>query len=127
MENYYDYYNTTFTDDHQDYGYYADADIYPQSSGSSSVHRFLAPAGEAPTVDYAVISVVVITLGLVLAIEVLRHQLDVAASGNPFFQTVLELMYRERELYLLVLLIAVCRAALILFIAICFSAHVWLQ
>ena len=29
--------------------------------------------------DYAVISVVVITLTLVLAIEVLRHQLDVAA------------------------------------------------
>ena len=64
----------------------------------TSVHRLLA-AGEAPTVDYAVISIVVITLGLVLAIEVIRHQLDVAASGNPFFQTVLELMYRECELY----------------------------
>ena len=59
-------------------------------------HRFLAPDGlRVPTVDYAVISVVVITLALVLFIEVMRHQLDVAASGNPFFQHVLELMYRE--------------------------------
>ena len=113
MENYYDYYNATFTDDHQDYGYYADTDIYPKSDSSSGVHRLLAPAGGAPTVDYAVISVVVITLGLVLAIEVLRHQLDVAASGNIFFQTVVELMYRERELRCLdFLFIAICCAVL---------------
>jgi hypothetical protein len=37
-------------------------------------------------------------LVIVLVVEVLRHQLDVAASGNPFFQTVLELMYRECEI-----------------------------
>ena len=61
-------------------------------------HRLLAPDGGEPTVDYGVISVVVITLGMVLAIEVLRHRLDRAASGNPFFHTVLVLMYRECEL-----------------------------
>ncbi|KAL7540630.1 hypothetical protein ACHAXR_010673 [Thalassiosira sp. AJA248-18] len=90
---YYEYNNSTYFDDHQGYyGGYGDAD---HVSPDGSIHRLLAPAGGAPTVDYAVISVVVITLGLVLAIEVLRHQLDVVASGNPFFQTVLELMYRE--------------------------------
>jgi len=55
--------------------------------------RFLA--GESPGLDYSVISVVILTLGIVLVVEVLRHQLDVKASGNPFFKTVLELMYRE--------------------------------
>ncbi len=57
--------------------------------------RFLA--GESAGLDYSVISVVILTLGIVLVVEVLRHQLDVKASGNPFFRTVLELMYRERE------------------------------
>jgi len=68
---------------------------FSSSSSSNQDERFLAGAVDVPTVDYAVISVIVITLALVLAIEVLRHQLDVAASGNKFFQTVLELMYRE--------------------------------
>lgn len=85
-----DYYdNSTYFDED-----YEDDPLY-SSSSSSSIHRLLAPVGGTPTVDYAVISVVVITLGLILAIEVGRHQLDVAASGNPFFHTVLELMYRE--------------------------------
>ena len=70
---------------------------FSSSSSSNQDERFLAGAVDVPTVDYAVISVIVITLALVLAIEVLRHQLDVAASGNKFFQTVLELMYRERK------------------------------
>ena len=71
--------------------------FFSSSSSSNQDERFLAGAVDVPTVDYAVISVIVITLALVLAIEVLRHQLDVAASGNKFFQTVLELMYRERK------------------------------
>ena len=87
----YDSYNSTYFD-HQDYYDHDD------SSPHSSIHRLLAPAGGTPTVDYGVISVVIITLGIVLAVEVLRHQLDVAANGHPFFHTVLELMYREREL-----------------------------
>ena len=62
------------------------------------VHRLLgAVDGGTPVVDYGVISIVIITLALVLVIEVSRHQLDVLASGQPFFQTVLELTYRERE------------------------------
>ena len=85
------------------YDYYQQSYEYDNNNSSSEKsyhqnehHRFLAPDGlRVPTVDYAVISVVVITLALVLFIEVMRHQLDVAASGNPFFQHVLELMYRE--------------------------------
>ena len=87
------------------YDYYQQSYEYDNSSSyfphhQNEQHRFLAPDGlRVPTVDYAVISVVVITLALVLFIEVMRHQLDVAASGNPFFQHVLELMYRECTLY----------------------------
>ena len=62
------------------------------------MERLLA-AEEAPPLDYTVFSVIIVTLCLVLVIEVLRHGLDVAASGNPFFQTVLELMYRECEFF----------------------------
>ena len=91
MDSYSDHYNSTFHH-HGD-----DSDF---DDGFSSIHRLLAPAG-TPTVDYAGISVVVITLAIVLAVEVLRHQLDVAASGNAFFHEVLELMYRERECVIL--------------------------
>ena len=84
----YDFYNSTYVDHEGHDGSY---DI--------SIHRLLASGGEKPTVDYSVISILVVTLALVLAIEVFRHQLDVAASGNQLFHKVLELMYRERELY----------------------------
>lgn len=56
-------------------------------------HRFLA--APAMVLDYTVLAVVIFTLALILVIEVLRHKLDIWASGNPFFKTVLELMYRE--------------------------------
>ena len=56
-------------------------------------HRFLAASYGA--LDYTVLAVVILTLALILVIEVLRHKLDEWASGNPFFKTVLELMYRE--------------------------------
>ena len=103
--------------------------------GFAMLHRLLA-GDDAPTVDYAVLGIAVITLGLVLLVEAVRHgvsllwcietlillfngifisltprthtvissflfllssptQLDVAASGHKFFQTVLELVYRE--------------------------------
>ena len=97
-----DYFNATYfhRDDHQDYGH----------DGYHDSHRMLAPAGGVPTVDYAVIATVVLTLGLVLAIEVLRHQLDVAASGNPFFQSVLEGLYRECKFHDYDIVLCVLRA-----------------
>ena len=91
----YDYYQQSYNE-YNNSSYFSPHDYHYHQNE----HRFLAPDGlRVPTVDYAVISVVVITLALVLFIEVMRHQLDVAASGNPFFQHVLELMYRECKLY----------------------------
>ena len=88
----YDYYQQSYNEYNNSSSYFSHHDYHYHQNE----HRFLAPDGlRVPTVDYAVISVVVITLALVLFIEVMRHQLDVAASGNPFFQHVLELMYRE--------------------------------
>ncbi len=64
---------------------------------SPGLHRILGPAagGESPVVDYTVVGVIVITLGLILVIEVLRHKLDEATSGHSFSKVVVELMYRE--------------------------------
>ena len=78
--NDYEYYNSTYVEDHGHLSYNDDIiSSYYYHTSNLQNQRFLAPSGDAPTVDYAVISVVVITLTLVLAIEVLRHQLDVAA------------------------------------------------
>lgn len=58
------------------------------------VSRFLAGAETLP-LDYTVLSVAVITLGLILVVELIRHRFDIAATGRPFFKTVLEGVYRE--------------------------------
>lgn len=74
---------------------------YAKYSSFSVFHRLLGPAaaaageGEPAPVDYAVVGVIVITLGLILVIEVLRQQLDAATSGHSFSKVVVELMYRE--------------------------------
>ena len=60
----------------------------------TKMKRFLAEAAAIP-LDYTVLSVAVITLGLILVVELIRHRLDVAATGRPFFKTVLEGVYRE--------------------------------
>ena len=76
----------------------ADLDYNNNYSYSPFVlHRLLGPAAEPtpPTVDYAVVGVIVITLGLVLVIEVLRQKLDAATSEHSFSKVVVELMYRE--------------------------------
>jgi hypothetical protein len=58
--------------------------------------RYLAPSDttEEP-LDYTVLSVGVLTLGLILFVEVIRHRLDHEAHGRPFFKTVLEGVYSE--------------------------------
>ena len=58
------------------------------------LHRWLA-GGDVSKLDYSVISVGVTTLGLILAVELVRHKLDLKAIGRPFFKTVLEGVYRE--------------------------------
>ena len=60
-------------------------------------HRWLAGASSSNLqMDYSVLSVLVMTLGLIMIVEVLRHKLDHAAKGKPFFTNVLEGVYTER-------------------------------
>ena len=53
---------------------------------------------EKEPLDYSVLSVGVMTLGLILLVELARHRLDhYAAHGRPFFKAVLEGVYSECE------------------------------
>lgn len=49
-----------------------------------------------PGIDYSVLSVTVMTLGLIIIVEVVRHKIDHSAHGRPFFTAVLETLYNER-------------------------------
>jgi hypothetical protein len=71
--------------------------------------RFLAAEGDASEesssyeslrMDYSVLAVGVMTLGLILVVEVLRHKLDYMAMGKPYFTAVLENVYAECTCYL---------------------------
>lgn len=66
----------------------------------SRLYRILAGEYEDKDVelDYTVLTVAVLTLGLLMVVEFARHKLDQAATGRPFFKTVLEGMYRECKL-----------------------------
>ena len=60
--------------------------------------RWLAEAygeKEEEPLDYSVLSVAVLTLGLILLVEVIRHRLDHEAKHRPFFKVVLETTYSE--------------------------------
>ncbi|KAL7555715.1 hypothetical protein ACA910_009880 [Epithemia clementina (nom. ined.)] len=61
------------------------------------LHRFLAEKDkkEAGRMDYSALSVAVMTLGLILVVEVLRHRLDHWALGRPYCMAVLENIYAE--------------------------------
>ena len=60
-------------------------------------HVFRAAGADAGSamLDFSILSVAVMTLGLILLVELGRHKLDVNATGRPFFKTVLEGVYRE--------------------------------
>jgi hypothetical protein len=45
--------------------------------------------------NYTVVSVGIMTLGLIVMVELIRHQLDQAAMGRPFYKTVLQGVYSE--------------------------------
>ena len=64
-----------------------------------SRHRHLAGGGAEAEIDYTVLSVGVMTLGLLLVVEFVRHALDQAAIGRPFFKAVLEGVYSECKFY----------------------------
>ena len=57
------------------------------------LHRNLAATQSL--IDYTVLSVALLTLGLILVVEVARHKIDRRAHGRPFARTVLEQVYRE--------------------------------
>jgi hypothetical protein len=52
-------------------------------------------AGEYADIDYSILSVVVLTLGLILVVEICRHQLDEVAKTRTFLHAVLGSVYQE--------------------------------
>jgi hypothetical protein len=55
-------------------------------------------AEESVRVDYSVLSVGVMTLGLIMIVEVVRHKIDHAAGRRPFPKAVLQGVYSECKL-----------------------------
>lgn len=50
-----------------------------------------------PKYDYSVLAVALITMGLIVPVEIVRHKIDHRAIGRPFAKTVLDFLYSERE------------------------------
>ena len=78
---------------------YEDAEDF-YGGGADNWHRFLQYGKEKTSgyrMDYSVLSVAVMTLGLIMVVEVFIHNLDHAAAGKPYFTAVLETMYSERK------------------------------
>jgi hypothetical protein len=69
----------------------------PVGEPESPIRWLAAGGGEEKELDYTVLAVAVTTLGLILAVELVRHKLDIQAVGRPFFKTVLGGVYRECE------------------------------
>ena len=65
---------------------------------SLSNERYLAGGNygkEEDSIDYSVLAVGVSTLAMLLLVELIRHRLDHAAKGRPFFKRVLDGVYSE--------------------------------
>lgn len=69
---------TGFAHDEYDYSY-----VYYESSTSKY--------------DYSVLAVALITMGLIVPVEIVRHKVDHRAVGRPFAKTVLDFLYSECE------------------------------
>jgi hypothetical protein len=85
-----------FLDEQNEGSYYNDY----YNSAYDAAYRFLAEDDTKEKtagfrMDYSVLSVAVMTLGLIMVVEVLRHRLDHAAMGRPYFSAVLENIYGE--------------------------------
>lgn len=77
-----------------------DLDHMVGHDGADEWHRFLADKEEKTSgyrMDYSALSVAVMTLGLIMVVEVVLHNLDHAAHGRPYFTAVLENIYSERK------------------------------
>ena len=73
---------TGLAQDEYDYDF-----MYYESSYSSS----------PPKYDYSVLAVALITMGLIVPVEIVRHKIDHRAVGRPFAKTVLDFLYSECE------------------------------
>lgn len=70
------------------------------SIGKESDTRWLGYViNETEQNDYTVLVTAFISLGLLLFTEMIRRGLDRAAHGHKIAETVLEVVYREREFY----------------------------
>ena len=58
-------------------------------------HRSLAGGGETIEIDYTIFATAVMTMGLLLVVEVIRHRIDKIVEGNDFFETMLSTVYHE--------------------------------
>ena len=81
--------------DHDEYfdhvgGGFEDGDFHHQ-------HRNLAGAKYRRPFDYSILAVGIITLALLICAEALKHHLDHAAKGRPFFHSVLDGVKEERK------------------------------
>jgi hypothetical protein len=79
---------TAYTND--TYDTYEDEDAYGYGDGYDAKKK-----GPVP-LDYSVLSIGILTLGLILFVEITRHWIDHQAHGKPFFNAVLLMLYSER-------------------------------
>ena len=98
-QDHYDYYDD-YSSNHSDMS--SSTSSWFDSSSSSSpfldFQRLLAgksKGGEEEPLDYSVLSVGVMTLGLILVVEIGRHYIDHKVHGKPFSQAVLDNVYSE--------------------------------
>ena len=54
-------------------------------------------SSSSPKYDYSVLAVALITMGLIVPVEIVRHKIDHRAVGRPFAKTVLDFLYSECE------------------------------
>jgi hypothetical protein len=89
--------NSSYTEDggNDPYDTYYDQ----QDSSYGGDYGVKKEKGPVP-LDYSVLSVGILTLGLILFVEIVRHQIDHAAHGRPFFKSVLLMVYSECTLIL---------------------------
>lgn len=87
----YDGYGNSTKEDYYGYGY--DEGGYSSSSGGDYGYGGKKEYGE--DFFYGAMSVAVLTLGLVIFVEFVLHQIDHSAVGKPFYQAVLDAVYRE--------------------------------
>ena len=93
-------YNDTSYYGGDEYGYYgSDGNYGSSSSGGYSSSSYSSEP--KPTTyygdnfSYGAMSVAILTLGLVIIVEFVLHTIDHSAIGKPFYQAVLDAVYRE--------------------------------